>query len=65
MVEWARQNDRGDPKSVDQLQDTEFAEQLAAIAEEAHLDKVVNSAFVNTEEAKADGSVRQLDNKIY
>ena len=39
LVEWAESNDIGNPRSVDDLNEPEFADMLSGIAESHHLDK--------------------------
>ena len=61
LQEWSRQNDRGNPRSTDDLQEVEFADVLARIAEAHHLDRCVNAAFVGTQEAKEEAEQDTID----
>ena len=56
LVEWAREQDNGNPRSTDDLDETQFADIIGGIAESHHLDRCVDAAFVGTEEAKAEKS---------
>ena len=49
------------PKGTDNLQEAEFADISGGIAETQHLDKVVDNAFVGTEEAEAERDVLNID----
>ena len=52
LEEWAKENDNGNPCSVDDMDDLRFADVLAGIAESHHLDKCVHMAFVGATEAE-------------
>ena len=52
LEEWVKENDNGNPCSVDDMDDLRFAVVLAGIAESHHFDKCVHMAFVGTTEAK-------------
>ena len=53
LVEWARCRENGNPRCTDDLEQTEFADVLAGLAECHHIDKCVDAAFVGTTEEAA------------
>ena len=54
LVEWAKSKDHGYPRCTNDLEEVEFADILAGLAEAHHLDKCVDAAFAGTEEAAAE-----------
>jgi hypothetical protein len=54
LTEWARERDNGNPRCTEDLNEAEFADVLAGLAETHHLDKCVDAAFAGTEEAAAE-----------
>ena len=61
LVEWAKERDNGNPRCTDDLEETQFADVLAGLAESHHLDKCVDAAFVGTEEAAAETEAPVID----
>ena len=49
------------PRCIEDVNEPEFAEMLYSFAEELHLDKCVDTAFVGTEEAQAEEEVNPID----
>ena len=54
LANWADKKDNGNPRCVEDLEETEFADVIREIAEELHLDKSMHQAFVGTEESAAE-----------
>ena len=54
LESWTTENDNGNPRSVDDLCEEEFADVLKDASEEAHLDAAVSYAFAGTEEILAE-----------
>ena len=61
LLSWARSRDNGNPRCVEDLSEPQFADVLAGIAEAHHMDKCVDAAFVNTDEANAEEPENPLD----
>ena len=61
LVAWAKERDNGNPRCTDDLEETQFADVLAGLAESHHLDKCVDAAFVGTEEAAAETEAPVID----
>jgi hypothetical protein len=61
LVEWAKERDNGNPRCTDDLEETQFADVLAGLAECHHMDKCVDTAFVGTEEAAAEADPHVFD----
>jgi hypothetical protein len=61
LVEWAKKRDNGNPRCTDDLQETQFADVLAGLAESHHMDMCVDAAFVGTEEFSAETDPRIID----
>ena len=55
MKDWSEvRSEEGEaPRSTEDVSEPDFAEMLYSFAEEVHLDKCVDAAFVGTEEAQA------------
>ena len=54
LLEWSRRRENGNPRCVEDLDEVQFADIMGSIAETHHLDRVVDTAFVGTEEADAE-----------
>ena len=54
LLEWSRRRENGNPRCVEDLDEVQFADIIGSIAESHHLDRVVDTAFVGTEEADAE-----------
>ena len=54
LLEWSRRRENGNPRCVEDLDEVQFADIIGSIAETHHLDRVVDTAFVGTEEADAE-----------
>jgi hypothetical protein len=61
LVSWAKARDNGNPRCTDDLEEPEFADVLAGLAEAHHMDKCVDAAFVGTEEAAAEPKTPGID----
>ena len=61
LLEWSRCRENGNPRSVEDLDETQFAHIIGSIAESHHLDRCVDAAFVGTEEAAAEADPRIID----
>ena len=61
LVHWAKRKDNGYPRSVDDLEEVEFADILSGLAEAHHIDRCVDAAFVGTEEAAAEADKNPID----
>ena len=54
LLEWSRCRENGNPRSVEDLDEIQFADIIGSIAESHHLDRCVDAAFVGTEEIEAE-----------
>ena len=61
LTSWAKTRDNGNPRCTDDLDQPEFADLLADLAETHHLGKCVDAAFVGTEEAYAEAFLACID----
>ena len=65
LLEWAKERDNGNPRCTDDLEETQFADVLAGLAETHHLDKCVDAAFAGTEEAAAEAEAPVVIDGIF
>lgn len=61
LVGWAKARENGDPRCTDDLEEVQFADVLAGLAETHHIDKCVDAALTGTEEAAAEAEPRIID----
>ena len=54
LLDWSKTCENGNPRSVEDLDDTQFADIIGGIAESHHVDRCVDAAFVGTEEIDAE-----------
>jgi len=61
LIEWAKKRDNGNPRCTDDLEEMQFADVLAGLAESHHIDKCADTVFVGTDEAAAEADPKIID----